>query len=191
MEEIKRPVLRDEMIVMDPKRYIVSKTDSKGFITYANDYFCEISGYTQKELLGQPHNIVRHPDMPKICFKLMWDTIKRGKDFKALVKNFAKDGRYYWVLTKFETQYDPLTKEIIGYVAYRKAAPEKAIKAISPVYQKMVEYEKIGGMEASAKFLTDTLLEKKLTYDEYIDKLSNYNALTKIFFDMMKTFLGK
>lgn len=66
MEEIKRPVLRDEMIVMDPKRYIVSKTDSKGFITYANDYFCEISGYTQKELLGQPHNIVRHPDMPKI-----------------------------------------------------------------------------------------------------------------------------
>ncbi|MGP1527938.1 MAG: PAS domain-containing protein [Campylobacter sp.] len=191
MNTIVKPVPRDEMIVMDSKRYIVSKTDSKGFITYANDYFCEISGYEQRELLGQPHNIVRHPDMPRVCFKLMWDTIKQGKDFKALVKNLAKDGRYYWVFTKFETQYHPQTKEIIGYVAYRKAASEKAIKAIEPVYEKMLEYEKIGGMDASAKFLTDTLSEKKLSYNEYIDKLNNYNAITKIFFDMMKTLFGK
>ncbi|MEJ2469266.1 MAG: PAS domain S-box protein, partial [Campylobacterales bacterium] len=63
----------DEEIKLDPKKYIVSKTDPKGIIEYGNDYFVEISGYKESELIGQPHNIIRHPDMPKVVFKLMWD----------------------------------------------------------------------------------------------------------------------
>jgi len=181
---------RDEEIVLDSKRYIVSKTDTQGYITYANDYFVDICGYSEKELLGQPHNIIRHPDMPRVAFQLMWNTIKDGKNFKALVKNLAKDGRYYWVLTSFETQYDPLTKAITGYTAYRKAAPKKAVKAITPIYERLLEYERLGGMEASAKFLNDYLMEHKTTYNDFVESVAGYKGLTKIFFETMKKLFG-
>ena len=180
----------EDVIELDPKRYIVSKTDKKGFITYVNDYFSEISGYSPKELLGAPHNIVRHPDMPRVAFKLMWEAIQAGKDFGAIVKNRAKDGRAYWVFTRFETQYHPSTGEIVGYVAYRKAAPKKGIETIAPLYEKLVEYEKIGGMEASEKFLNDVLADNKMTYEEYINEIVGYKGLFKVFFDMMKKLFG-
>lgn len=76
---------------------IVSRTDLKGNITFANDLFCEISGYTPEELLGKPHNIVRHPDMPKAIYKEMWDTIKEQKQWTGVVKNMRKDKGFYWV----------------------------------------------------------------------------------------------
>ncbi len=76
---------------------IISRTDLKGNITYANETFCEISGYTEKELLGKPHNIVRHPDMPRDAFKDLWDTIKTKKQWVGIVKNMRKDGGFYWV----------------------------------------------------------------------------------------------
>lgn len=76
---------------------IVSRTDLKGNITFANDFFCEISGYTIDELLGKPHNIVRHPDMPKSIYKEMWDTLKEEKQWVGIVKNLRKDKGFYWV----------------------------------------------------------------------------------------------
>ena len=86
---MQRPTPINQEIKLNEKRYIVSKTDPKGIITFANPYFCMICGYSELELLGQPHNIIRHPDMPRIAFKLMWDTIQQGKDFTAVVKNLA------------------------------------------------------------------------------------------------------
>ncbi|MBP5779253.1 MAG: PAS domain-containing protein, partial [Campylobacter sp.] len=112
-----RPRPKNEEIKLDPKKIIVSKTDANGIITYANDYFVEVCQYSQEELLGSPHNIVRHPDMPKVAFKLMWDTINKGENFKAVVKNLAKDGRYYWVITDFDPYYDPATGKIIEHTA--------------------------------------------------------------------------
>ncbi len=79
------------------KACLVSETDRKGIITYANDKFCEVSGYSLDELLGQPHNIVRHPDMPKETFREMWRTIGRGKTWRGIIKNKRKDGKPYWV----------------------------------------------------------------------------------------------
>ncbi len=76
---------------------IVSRTDLKGYITFANELFCEISGYTPDELLGKPHNIVRHPDMPKAVYKEMWDTLKEQKQWSGIVKNLRKDRGFYWV----------------------------------------------------------------------------------------------
>jgi aerotaxis receptor len=76
---------------------IVSSTDLKGIITYANRKFCEIAGYTKKELTGKNHNIVRHPDMPKAAFQELWDTLRAGKAWTGIVKNLRKDGKYYWV----------------------------------------------------------------------------------------------
>jgi len=157
---MKKPTPKDEEIVLDPKRYIVSETDEKGRITFANDYFQEVSGYTQEELIGQPHNIVRHPDMPKVVFKLLWETIKQGKNINAVVKNLAKDGRYYWIFTEFEIRKDTDTGEIIGYHASRKKISRHVIEIIADLYAKLLEIEKNDGVDASEKYLISFLKEK-------------------------------
>lgn len=180
------PTPIDQEIKLDPKRYIVSKTDAKGIIEYGNDYFVEISGYKESELMGKPHNIVRHPDMPKVAFKLMWDRISKGGNFVAIVKNMAKDGRYYWVFTEFEPKVDALSNEITGYTAFRKAAPQKAIDAITPIYKKLLEIEAEGGMEASEKYFKGFLEENKTTYDDFVNNLVGNKGVFKLFFATMK-----
>jgi PAS domain S-box-containing protein len=185
-----RPEPIDSEIVLDPKRYIVSKTDRKGVIEYGNEYFVEISGYKESELIGSPHNLIRHPDMPKVAFKLMWERILKGENFMAIVKNLAKDGRYYWVVTEFESKRDPLTNEIISFTAFRKAAPRSAIEAIVPIYAKLVEIEKAKGMEASEKFLLGYLESNNTTYDEFVNKIVGNSGMFKVFFTLMKKLFG-
>jgi len=155
-----KPTPIDEEIVLDPKRYIVSETDEKGKITFANDYFQEVSGYTEEELIGKPHSIVRHPDMPKVVFKLLWETISAGKNINAVVKNLAKDGRYYWIFTEFEIRKDTDTGKIIGYHASRKKISRHVIEIIADLYKKLLEIEKSEGVEASEKYLIEFLKEK-------------------------------
>lgn len=155
-----KPTPIDEGIPLDAKRYIVSETDEKGKITYCNDYFIEVSGYSREELIGQPHNIVRHPDMPSIVFKLLWQTISSGKNINAVVKNLAKDGRYYWIFTEFEIRKDTDTGKIIGYHASRKDISKHVIEIISDLYAKLLEIEKNDGIDASEKYLVDFLKEK-------------------------------
>jgi PAS domain S-box-containing protein len=181
-----QPIPIDNEIKLSSKRYIVSKTDAKGIIEYGNDYFVEISGYTEAQLIGQPHSIVRHPDMPKVVFKMMWDRINRGKNIMAVVKNLAKDGSYYWVVTEFEPKIDPITNEILSHTAFRRAAPQKAIDTMMPIYQKLLEIEKTGGMEASEKYLRGFFEDNKTTYDEFIDKLVGNSGIFKLFFTAMK-----
>ncbi len=181
-----RPTPKDIEIELDPKRYIVSKTDPKGIIEYGNDYFIQIAGYTEEELIGKPHNIIRHPDMPKIVFKMMWDRINKGKNIMAVVKNLAKDGRYYWVVTEFEPKYDPISNEIISHTAFRKAAPKKAVETIAPIYKKLIELEEQGGMEASERFLRTYFTEKKTTYDDFINDITQNRGLFRMFFVAMK-----
>ncbi len=177
---------KNKEIILDPKRYIVSKTDPKGVITYGNDYFVEISGYHEAELIGQPHNIIRHPDMPKVIFKLMWGRIQSGDSMMALVKNRAKNGSYYWVVTEFEAKTNKLTNKIQGYTAFRKAAPRHAIASISPLYTKLLEIENVSGIEGAENYLTGFLEDKGMSYDAYIDQLVGNKGVFKIFFTMMK-----
>ena len=181
-----RPTPTNNEKKLDPKKYIVSKTDAKGIIEYGNDYFVEISGYSEAELIGKPHSIVRHPDMPRIVFKMMWDRIKRAQNIIAVVKNLAKDGSYYWVVTEFEPKVDPITNEIISHTAYRKAAPQKAVETMIPIYAKLIEIEKAGGMEASEKYLRGFLESQHKTYDEFVDELVGNKGIFKIFFAAMK-----
>ncbi len=121
-------------------RVIISETDLKGVITYANRKFCEISGYTKEELVGQPHNIIRHPDMPKEAFDKLWSTIQSGQIWHGLVKNLRKDGKFYWVETEVLPSKDS-KGNIIGYVAARKPAPRKDIAETAEMYRKMKEKE--------------------------------------------------
>ena len=122
-------------------RPIISRTDLKGNITSCNEYFREISGYSEQELVGSPHNIIRHPDMPKIIFKIMWNRLKNNQDILAVVKNRSKSGDYYWVMTSFETKYNPLTKEPTSYLALRKAAPKDAVVEMEVLYKELLKIE--------------------------------------------------
>ena len=124
--------------------FIVSKTDTKGIITYGNEIFIEMSEYSEEELLGAPHSIIRHPDMPRVVFKLLWDTITQGKEIFAYVKNLAKSGSYYWVYTNVTPSYDTHGK-IIGYYSVRRKPNEAVIPTIEGLYQQMLEKEAAGG----------------------------------------------
>ena len=165
---MKRPQPINEEIELKNNVYIESDTDLKGIITYVNDYFAEISRYTPEELIGQPHSIVRHPDMPKILFKILWDRLHSGQNFIAAIKNLAKDGRYYWVFTDFEHIKDENGKTI-GYKAARKKISKHVTDTLDPIYKKLTAIEKEGGMEASEKYLNEFL--KKHGEDITVDNL--------------------
>jgi len=169
---MQRPTLINEEIELKNNVYIESDTDLKGIITYVNDYFAEISGYTKEELIGQPHSIVRHPDMPKILFKILWNRIQSGHNFIAAVKNLAKDGRYYWVFTDFDLLKDA-SGTPIGYKASRKKISKHVTEILDPLYKKLVEVEKEGGMEASERYLTDFLKSKgeDITVDTMLEEI--------------------
>ena len=108
--------------------FLVSETDLKGIIRFANEDFCKIAGYSLGELLGQPHSMVRHKDMPKKAFKSLWDTVQKGETWTGYVKNATKDGGYYWVFaTVYPFESCDGTK---GYLSCRKrATPEETQKA--------------------------------------------------------------
>ena len=117
---------------------IISKTDLKGNITYANKAFTLLSGYSKDELIGKPHNIIRHPDMPKKIFKEMWDTIQKGKEFHGFIKNLRKDGKYYWTEAFVEPIFDD-DGNITGYMAARKEVSDLDKKEAIKRYEKMKE----------------------------------------------------
>jgi aerotaxis receptor len=121
-------------------RAIVSETDLNGVITFANRRFCEISGYTADELVGEPHNIIRHPDMPKAAFAQVWKTIQAGTIWHGLVKNLRKDGKFYWVDTEISPIYDN-NGDVKGYMAARKPASRKNIEETATIYKTMLDQE--------------------------------------------------
>ena len=157
---MQRPTPKDEEIELDPKRYLVSETDEKGIITHVNDYFVEVSGYSKEELIGQPHSILRHPDMPKVIFKLLWETIQAGQNINAVVKNLAKDGRYYWIFTEFEIRKDTDNGNIIGYHASRKGVSKHIVEIISEIYGKLLKMEELYSVDASERQLKVLLQEQ-------------------------------
>ncbi|WP_113895063.1 PAS domain-containing protein [Aliarcobacter vitoriensis] len=111
--------------ILDDYAFLVSQTDEKGVIQFANDDFCEIAEYSIDELIGKPHNIVRHPDMPKSAFEDLWNTIKNDEIWTGYVKNSTKSGGYYWV---FATIYPTiLNNGKKGYLSCRKKASEKRL----------------------------------------------------------------
>lgn len=152
---------------MDENDFIVSKTDLKGKISYCNRIFMEMAEYREEELLGAPHSIIRHPDMPKAVFKLLWDRIQKKEEVFAYVLNRTKNKNEYWVFANVTASLD-VRGNIIGYYSVRRKPNEKALAIIKPLYATMLEAEKRGGVEASSKILTDLLAEKGMSYDELI-----------------------
>jgi PAS domain S-box-containing protein len=158
-------------LVMRDQDFIVSKTDLKGRITYANRIFIEFAGYDEKELLGAQHNIVRHPDMPRGVFKLLWDTIQSGHEIFAYVKNMSKDGSFYWVLANVTPVLDE-SNAVVGYNSVRRKPKKEALVVIEKIYGEMLTRERNSGtkdaVQASVAYLTNLLNERKVSYEEFI-----------------------
>ncbi|WP_264537585.1 PAS domain-containing protein [Flavobacterium sp. N1736] len=185
---ITRPTPSDREVDWNKTKVLLSKTDTKGTILYANEAFIDVSGYDEFELIGQPHNVIRHPDMPKVIFKFLWDSIKSNKNIHAIIKNMSKTGRYYWVITDFKIIADG-DGEIVGFFGTRKSVPEEIIvKFIEPLYKKLIHIEEVSGIEASENYLIGFLEERKKTYMEYVDHLvatgkDDKNKVSKGFFN--------
>ena len=152
---------------------IVSKTDLKGRITYANDVFLRVSKFKQSELIGAPHSLIRHPDMPRCVFKLLWDTLQSRQEIFAYVVNLAKDGSHYWVFAHVTPTFDNDHK-IISFHSNRRVPDPKVIKtAIAPLYAEVLREESMhrNGKDALAagyRRLIDFVASQKVSYDELI-----------------------
>jgi len=119
--------------VLDDFAFLVSETDEKGVISFANEDFCKTAGYELEELIGQPHNIVRHADMPKVAFKSLWDTVQKGETWTGFVKNKTKDDGYYWV---FATVYPFETCDgTKGYLSCRRKPSRQEIEEHDALYK--------------------------------------------------------
>jgi len=139
-----KPTPIDEEVTFEDvgvlNRPIISKTDLKGIITYVNTSFCKLAGYSKEELIGKPHNIIRHPDMPKAAFKDLWDTIERNEKWRGFVKNLRKDGRYYWVEAFIEPIFDENGNKI-GYISARKPVSKEDKEKYEKIYKEMKKKE--------------------------------------------------
>tara|TARA_B100000315_G_C14486955_1_gene545632 strand:+ start:237 stop:764 length:528 start_codon:yes stop_codon:yes gene_type:complete len=160
----------------DDDEIIVSKTDLKGNITYANDVFLRIASYTERECLGHPHSMIRNTEMPRCIFKLLWDTIEGGKEIFAYVVNRSKNGDHYWVLAHVTPSLDG-SGNIIGYHSNRRV-PERGVlnDTIIPLYKALLAEEnkhddRKAGLQASFAMVVNLLKEKGVAYDELVASL--------------------
>jgi PAS domain S-box-containing protein len=170
-----RPTGRERTFGVD--EVIVSKTDVHGVITYANDVFLRIASMSEREAIGAPHSIIRHPDMPRAVFKLLWDTIERGDEIFAYVVNLAKNGDHYWVFAHITPTF-AADGSIIGYHSNRRVPERSAITALTPLYAKLKAIEdsaadRAAGLSASTAALNATLADLGIGYDEFVFSLSH------------------
>ena len=186
---IYRPIIIDEEISFSKKKFIVSKTDVKGNILFINKNFTEVSGYSEAELVGEPHNILRHPDMPRTIFYLVWQNLLAGRPISGVIKNLAKDGRYYWVISDFEAKLNQ-DGSINTLTAFRRAAPQNVIDTMEELYSSLLAIEKKHGMEKSLIYFQGFLEEADSNYDEFISKLVQPKGIVFSLLDAFKKMIG-
>jgi len=167
---IKRPKAIDREVKFDTKRFILSKTDTKGNIISANKDLYDISGYSEKELLGKQHNILRHPDMPKAIFHLMWKYLLSGREITVVMKNLTKRGEYYWAVTELKPKFDK-KGTVTTLTSFQKVATEDIVDGVEELYETMLRIEKVHGIKGSIGYMEGFLEEKKVTYDGFIYEL--------------------
>lgn len=172
-----RPTVRPTGVerFFDDDDVIVSKTDLKGIITYANRVFIDVSGYREEELIGEPHNIIRHPDMPRCVFKLLWDTVEAGREIFAYVINQCKNGDHYWVLAHVTPTFDE-NGRIVGYHSNRRVPERDAVRKAADLYAALLAEEERRdsikeGMAASTAMLAAALEQRNVAYDEFVFSL--------------------
>ncbi|MFT6374340.1 MAG: PAS domain S-box-containing protein [Myxococcota bacterium] len=152
---------------------LVSKTDARGIILYANREFTGLSGYDESELLGRPHSIVRHPEMPRAVFHLLWEEVQAGREIFAYILNLTKTGDHYWVLAHVTPDIESRTGQIIGYHSNRRKPNPQALVEIQSLYAKLLDTERRhtsarDACLAGRKRLAEFLAQEEFTYEQYV-----------------------
>jgi PAS domain S-box-containing protein len=164
-------------IFFDRNDLIVTKTNLKGHITYANHTFLEVAGYSEDEVMGKPHNLIRHPSMPRCVFKLLWDTLQAGEEIFAYVVNLAKNGDHYWVLAHVTPSF-AANGAVTGYHSTRRVPNPYTVKdVIIPLYRDLSHIENMSkspkdGLQASFDRLLAILADQQTEYDEFVSQLT-------------------
>lgn len=159
----------------DREEVIVSKTDLKGVITYANRVFQRVSGYNEVELIGKPHNLIRHPDMPRCVFKLLWDMLGARDEVFAYVLNRCRNGDHYWVFAHVTPSLNA-HGTVVGYHSNRRVPSRDAVRKAESLYAELLVIEnsyanRREGMEAAERALVERLETAGMTYDEFVFSL--------------------
>lgn len=156
---------------------IVSKTDPRGVITYANDVFLRVSALPEAQAVGSPHNLIRHPDMPRAMFKVLWDTLEQRREIFAYVVNLAADGAHYWVFAHITPSFDRGGR-LLGYHSNRRRPAQSSIAAARDLYGRILAAERRqartpDAVAAGVAALQGVLDERGFTYDELVWRLAD------------------
>jgi PAS domain S-box-containing protein len=151
---------------------IVSKTDTRGVITYANDVFLRVSGYSMGEVLGRPHNLIRHPAMPKAVYALLWDTLAARQEVFAYINNLAADGGHYWVLAHVTPSYGS-GGSVVGYHSSRRRPSSGAVAQITPLYVQLLAEERRhpiakAAVAASTQLMNELITRQATSYEDFV-----------------------
>lgn len=160
----------------EPDEIIVSKTDLRGRITYSNQVFQRVAEMTEAELLGQPHSIIRHPDMPRCVFRVLWDTLQAGKEIFAYVVNRSKSGAHYWVFAHVTPTFDEQGR-IVGYHSNRRVPDRAAVEQAEKLYAILRQEEAKHShpreaADAGVKLVSKILAEAGVTYEQWVFSLA-------------------
>jgi PAS domain S-box-containing protein len=159
-----------------PDEIIVTKTDLTGKMTYVNQVFLKMAGYSEQECLGQQHNLIRHPEMPRAVFKLLWDTLQAEEEIFAYVNNRSRNGDNYWVFAHVTPSRDA-SGQVVGYHSNRRVPNADIIRQhIAPLYQQLFQIEQTSpgtkdGLEKSFQVVVDLLKEKNVTFNQFMFSL--------------------
>ncbi|KQS63916.1 PAS domain-containing protein [Modestobacter sp. Leaf380] len=169
-----RPAIRPTGVerTFSADELIVSKTDRRGVITYANDVFLRVGAYSLDEVVGQPHSLIRHPEMPRAVFALLWDTLGRGQELFAYINNLAADGANYWVLAHVTPSWDA-SGQVVGYHSNRRRPSPRALQQIRPLYERLLAEERRhpnarAAVTASSALFTELVTERAGSYEDLI-----------------------
>ena len=163
---INRVTPSDRELEWDKSKTLISKTDSNGTILYANEAFIDVCGYDDYELMDQPASILRHPDMPKIIFKSLWENLSKGINTTIIMKNMSKTGRFFWIQNNIECIKDANSN--FTYVGRQKSISNEVVSKIEPLYKKLLQIETANGITSSENYLTGFLEDKNKTLIDFM-----------------------
>jgi len=187
MMKVYRPLPLDIERKVNPRALYISKTDRHGNIVYVNKNIQNISTYLENELVGFPHNILRHPEMPKAIFYKLWSELEKGNEVTILIKSLAKTGEFYWLKHKFQVIENDLS---VQYKSIAEIASSKAIENIEILYKKLLKIEKRENMTASLFYLEKYLKERDLGFLEYMEKKLSPQPKIELLFNRLKSSLN-
>lgn len=172
MDNLYNPSPIDREIKVNPSLVLMCKINKDGIIEYINHAFSEISGYEEFEIIGEPMDLLRHPDMPMVIYEMLKERFESKEPVRLLNKILAKDGRYFWVITDFETKTND-EGNVVAHYSHSFAAPIYAVHKVDSLYKILSNIElKSGSIEVSKRYLVGFLEERNLTYNQFMEELS-------------------